>query len=203
MDKNNPQEAATIRHNPPSGDAAGVSLHCQVKLKTLSVMIRYKLRLSTLKEGPAAGKWYAYAVNDETYDLDKLSEHMADHNSPYSAGMIKGVLTDMVACIKELLLDGKSVKVDDLAIFSVGLRGTGVENPDDYSATEHVTGVRLRARATGKLSTTNLKLSSKLKHQNEYVKPGTDPETDPTTPGGSGGTDTGGEAGEDDDFQLG
>ena len=54
---------------------------------------------------------------------------MSDHNSPYSAGMIKGVLTDMVVCIKELLLDGKSVKIDDLAIFSVGLRGTSVDDP--------------------------------------------------------------------------
>lgn len=161
-------------------------------------MIRYKLRKSTLKEGATAGKWYAYAVNDETYDLDRLSEHMSDHNTPYSAGMIKGVLTDMVECIKELLLDGKCVKIDDLAIFSVGLRGTGVDNPDEYSASEHVTGVRLRSRATGKLSTNNLKLATKLKHQDEYVKPGTD---DGGSSAPSGGT--GGEEEDDGDHQLG
>lgn len=145
-------------------------------------MIRYKLKQSTLK-GVTAGKWYAYAVNDETYDLDRLSEHMSDHNSPYSAGMIKGVLTDMVVCIKELLLDGKSVKIDDLAIFSVGLRGTSVDDPAAYSVAENVTGLRLRARATGSLSTTNLKLDSKLKHQDEYVKPGaSDGGSTPTDP---------------------
>ena len=160
-------------------------------------MIRYKLRKSTLKEGATVGKWYAYAVNDETYDLAKLSEHMSDHNTPYSAGMIKGVLTDMVECIKELLLDGKCVKIDDLAIFSVGLRGTGVDNPDDYSASEHVTGVRLRARATGNLSTNNLKLSTKLKHQDEYVKPGTGVDD------GGGSSTGGGEDEEDGNQQLG
>ena len=62
-----------------------------------------------------AGKWFARAVSDETFDLAKLAEHMSKHNSPYSSGVIKGVLTDMVDCIKELLLDGKNVKLDDLA----------------------------------------------------------------------------------------
>ena len=37
-------------------------------------------------------------------------------------------------------------------------------------------GMRLKARATGNLSTTNLKLDSQLKQQAEYQKP--------TTPGG-------------------
>ena len=38
--------------------------------------------------------------------------------------------------------------------------------------------MRLKARATGNLSTTNLKLDSQLKQQAEYQKP--------TTPGGGG-----------------
>ena len=155
-------------------------------------MIRFQLRQSTLQEGPTVGKWYAHAVNDETYGLEELSEHMSSHNTPYSPGMIKGVLTDMVICIKELLLDGKCVRIDDLAIFSVGLCGTGVDNPDDYSVAENVTGVRLKARATGKLSTTSLMLASKVRQQGEYIKPGTtvveDPEPDDDTTGG--GTET-------------
>ncbi|MFT0320276.1 DNA-binding protein, partial [Bacteroides thetaiotaomicron] len=83
-------------------------------------MIRYKIYQNQQKKGLNAGKWFARAVSDETFDLSKLAEHMSKHNSPYSSGVIKGVLTDMVDCIKELLLDGKSVKIDDLAIFGVG-----------------------------------------------------------------------------------
>lgn len=79
-------------------------------------MIRYKIYQNQQKKGVNAGKWFARAVSDETFDLAKLAEHMSKHNSPYSSGVIKGVLTDMVDCIKELLLDGKSVKIDDLAI---------------------------------------------------------------------------------------
>ena len=76
-------------------------------------MIRYKIYQNQQKKGLNAGKWFARAVSDETFDLAKLAEHMSKHNSPYSGGVIKGVLSDMVDCIKELLLDGKRVKIDD------------------------------------------------------------------------------------------
>ena len=85
-------------------------------------MIRYKIYQNQQQKGLNAGKWFARAVSDETFDLAKLAEHMSKHNSPYSGGVIKGVLSDMVDCIKELLLDGKCVKIDDLAIFGVGIR---------------------------------------------------------------------------------
>ncbi len=74
------------------------------------------------------GKWFARSVADETFDLAKLAEHISKHNTPYSSGVIKGVLTDMIGCIKELLLDGKNVKIDDLAIFGVGIRSKAAEN---------------------------------------------------------------------------
>ncbi|MFT0230284.1 DNA-binding protein, partial [Bacteroides thetaiotaomicron] len=89
-------------------------------------------------------------------------------------------LTDMVDCIKELLLDGKSVKIDDLAIFGVGIRSKAAETLEEFSLEKNITGMRLKARATGNLSTTNLKLDSQLKQQAEYQKP--------TTLGGGSGS---------------
>lgn len=148
------------------------------------VMIRYKIYKNLQKKGLTAGKWFARAVSDETFDLDKLAEHMSKHQSPYSSGVIKGVLTDMVDCIKELLLDGKNVKIDDLAIFGVGIRSKAAETLEEFSLEKNITGMRLKARATGNLSTTQLKLESQLKQQGEYQKP--------TTSGsGGGGSDSG------------
>ena len=144
-------------------------------------MIRYKIYQNQQKKGLNAGKWFARAVSDETFDLAKLAEHMSKHNSPYSGGVIKGVLSDMVDCIKELLLDGKCVKIDDLAIFGVGIRSKAADTLEDFSLEKNITGMRLKARATGNLSTTNLKLDSQLKQQAEYQKP--------TTAGG--GSDSG------------
>lgn len=78
-------------------------------------MILYKKY--QLKSGleSAKNKWYARPVVNETLNIEALAKHMSDHNTPFSPGVIRGVLTDMVACIKELILDGKNVKLDDLA----------------------------------------------------------------------------------------
>ena len=72
---------------------------------------------------------------------------MSTHNTPYSPGVIHGVLKDMIACIKELLLDGKNVKLDDLAIFSVGIRSKGAASVAAFNVAEYVSGLKLRARA--------------------------------------------------------
>ena len=76
-------------------------------------MIRYKIYQNQQQKGLNAGKWFARAVSDETFDLAKLAEHMSKHNSPYSGGVIKGVLSDMVDCIKELLLGSVSRSVSE------------------------------------------------------------------------------------------
>ena len=114
------------------------------------------------------GYWYARAVCDETYDTEKLARHMSEHNTPYSPGVIHGVLKDMINCIKELVRDGKNVKLNDLAIFSVGLKSAGAANLEDFSVNEHIKGVRLRARATGELSSSALKAEAVMKQLTQY-----------------------------------
>ena len=76
-------------------------------------MIRYKKYQMTGEKSPLKGLWYARPVIEETFNIETLAKHMANHNTPYSAGVIKGVLADMISCIKELILDGKNVKLDD------------------------------------------------------------------------------------------
>ena len=87
-------------------------------------MVRYVLKKIKNTASRVFGMWFAYPVIEETIDLDGLAEHMSNHNSPYSKGVIRGLLTDMISCIKELLLEGKNVKIDDLAIFSLGIKNT-------------------------------------------------------------------------------
>ena len=68
------------------------------------------------------GKAYARVDYKEMYDIDKLAEHMAEHNTPFSKGTIKGILTDMVSCIRELTLNGNTVKIANLAIFKASVQ---------------------------------------------------------------------------------
>lgn len=128
-------------------------------------MVRYILKQNKNSLSPIYGKWFAYPVIEETINLDGLAEHMSSHNTPYSEGVIKGLLTDMISCIKELLLDGKNVKIDDLAIFSLGIKNNkgGSATEEEFSVTKNINGVKLRARATGTLVAKSLNLDATLK----------------------------------------
>ena len=127
-------------------------------------MILYVLKKNKNSKSAAFGKYFAYPVIEETVTLDGLAEHMSSHNTPYSKGAIKGMLTDMVGCIKELLLEGKNVKIADLAIFSLGIKNNGgAASEEVFSVSKNIKGVKLRARATGELIAKSLNLEATLK----------------------------------------
>lgn len=150
-------------------------------------MIQVVLKQNKNKKMPNAyGLYYAYPVVNETYDLDKLAEHMSSHNTPFSKGAIKGMLTDAVNCIRELILQGIAVKINDLAIFSLGIKNKmGAKSIGEWSAAKNIAGVKSRARATGNLISASLNLDATIKRVDKGV----------TVPGGvtdGGGTDSGG-----------
>ena len=125
-------------------------------------MIKYILRQFKNSNSSINNKWLAYPVIDETIGLDDLSEHMSNH--------IKGMLTDMIGCIKEILLQGKNVKLPDLAIFSIGIKNKkGAETEEEFNTTQHIKGVKLRARATGTLTPATLNLDATLKRATTIV----------------------------------
>ena len=107
-------------------------------------------------------KWYAKAVQDRTIDFEDLVTHMSEHNSPYSRGVIHGVLTDMLDCVKELVLDGKSVRLGDLGLFSVGLKTSGAKSRDRWTVATHVQGVTLNVRNTKTWSNAELRKNTTL-----------------------------------------
>ena len=134
-------------------------------------MILYVLKQNKNAASKAYGKYFAYPVIEETIDLDGLAEHMANHNTPFSKGAIKGMLTDMVACTKELLLEGKNVKIADLAIFSLGIKNNGgAASADEFTVSKNIKGVKFRARATGELVAKNLNLEASLKKASATTK---------------------------------
>ena len=133
-------------------------------------MIRYKKYQNDNSTNEAAyKKWFARAVAEDTVDIDKLAEHMSKHNTPYSQGCIRGVLRDMVDCIKELVLDGKNVKIDDLAIFSVGIRTQGAETAEKFTVAENIKGCTLRCRPTGNLRPSTMQNEIQYREFTEYT----------------------------------
>lgn len=121
------------------------------------------------------GHWYARTVSTETVDLKALAKHMSEHNTPFSKGAVLGILADMVSCIKELLLEGKNVKIDDLAIFSTSIENVtgGALKAADFNVTKHVKGIKMNALATGILRKSNLNLDATLQERSNYASPKT------------------------------
>ena len=131
-------------------------------------MLRYKLYQSKRENSPMNGKWYAHVQLSETLTLEDLAKHMSNHNSPYSEGLIYGILTDMIDCISELVLDGKAVKIPNLAIFSLGIKTKPADKPEDFSVTKNVEAYKLRSRATGDLTSQALGIMARAKEQVIY-----------------------------------
>lgn len=163
-------------------------------------MLLYVLKLNQNAKMPEAyGKYYAYPVITQTVGIDGLAEHMASHNTPFSKGAIKGMITDMVSCIKELTLQGIAVKIDDLAIFSIGIRNKeGAASEKEFTIAKNIEGFRLRARGTGEFSAKTINLDATLKKATVLLGDGTTPDTDKGTTGGEntsqgGSGTTGGE----------
>ena len=127
-------------------------------------MIKYVLKQNKNKKSLDFGKWYAFPVVEETMDLAELAKHMEEHNTGFTEAMCLGMMTAMVKCIKEQLLAGKNVKIDNLANFSVGIRNKeGAKTEAEFTAANNIAGVKLRARATGTLSNANLNSSASVK----------------------------------------
>lgn len=174
-------------------------------------MIQYVLKKNINEKMPNAyGKFFAYPVITQTYDIDQLVDHMASHNTPFSRGAIKGMITDMVACIRELVLQGIAVKIADLAILSIGIKNkAGAASEKEFTIAKNIEGLKMRARGTGDFSCLNLSLDGTLKKASALLGDGTTTDTNPDTgkdtgkdtPGGDntdqGGSGTTGEGGGD------
>ena len=149
--------------------------------------IKYRKVKRTPQTGENAGKelWYATVVTDREMNFEEFVDHISSHNSPYSRGTVHGVMMDMLDCLKELILDGKSVRLGDLGLFSIGMSSRGEVSRDKVTSAS-VEGIHLLVKNTKNWSNSELKKLCKI---TAYDARGGE-ETDGGTTGG--GTNGGG-----------
>lgn len=162
-------------------------------------MINYIVKPNLFRGNTSYGKYFAKAVTKELIDIEGLAKLMKNRNLPYSSGAIKGMLEDMVSCIKEQLLAGNAVKIDDLAIFGISIRNVegGAESEKDFNAAKHIEGVSLTCRAAGDLMNRNVK--AEIEFNKTDACNCKDDDIDGET--GNGGGNTGGDTGGGGDLQ--
>ena len=158
--------------------------------------IKYRKVKRTPQTGENAGKelWYATVVTDREMNFEEFVDHISSHNSPYSRGTVHGVMMDMLDCLKELILDGKSVRLGDLGLFSIGMKSHGELTRDKVSAAS-VEDIHLIVRNTRSWSNSELKKLCKITAYDSYGAEGAD--GGGTNPGGgtSGGNTSQGGSG--------
>ena len=154
--------------------------------------IKYRKVKRTPQTGENAGKelWYATVVTDREMNFEEFVDHISSHNSPYSRGTVHGVMMDMLDCLKELILDGKSVRLGDLGLFSIGMSSRGEVSRDKVTSAS-VEGIHLLVKNTKNWSNSELKKLCKITAYDSYGAEetyggGTNPG------GGSGNTSQGG-----------
>ena len=125
------------------------------------------------------GKLYARVSYKESMSVQDVATHMASHNTIYSEGTIVGVMTDFVRCVRHLILEGKTVKIDNLAIFKATVEANALETLYDAEhdkvasatigqlAEGQKTGaavkvIKLLAQSTGDFTRDELKKDAKL-----------------------------------------
>ena len=131
-------------------------------------MLKYRKYKINSENEQMNGKVAARAVIDQTIGIDQLAAHMAKHGTPFTRGVIAGILKDMVDCIQHLALDGIAVKIDDLAIFSVGIKSKLAATVEDFTPATNIRGYKLRARATGNFRREVLDSMASIKEMDDY-----------------------------------
>ena len=139
----------------------------------------YLSKVTETSESEQAGKLYARVSYKQTLDVQAMARHMAEHNTMFSEGSITGILIDFVKCVREQVLNGNTVKIENLAIFKATVEANALETLYDAdtdkvaSATigvlaegaktgAAVKAVKLLAQSTGEFTRDELKKDAKL-----------------------------------------
>ena len=158
--------------------------------------LKYRKVTRTPQSGPNKNKqmYYATAVTDREMNFEEFVTHISEHNSPYSRGTVHGVLMDTPDCLQELILDGKSVRLSDLGLFSIGMTSRAEATKDKVSAAS-VEGVPLILRNTKTWSNAELRKKCRIEEYDTYgntTDEGSVPGDGKDNDGGGGSTPSGG-----------
>jgi hypothetical protein len=139
----------------------------------------YLSKVTETSESEQAGKLYARVSYKQTLGVQDMARHMAEHNTIFSEGSITGILIDFVKCVREQVLSGNTVKIDNLAIFKATVEANGLETLYDADADKTASAtigtlaegaktgaavktVKLLAQSTGDFTRDELKKDVKL-----------------------------------------
>ena len=90
-------------------------------------------------------KQNAFAISQYTdvMTIEKFAKHITSHGSVYSRADISAILYMAVDCMREMLLEGKKIRLGDLGDFSILPGSKGAETADKFTA-QNITNVKVQ-----------------------------------------------------------
>ncbi len=177
----------------------------------------YLSKVTESSESEQAGKLYARVSYKQTLSVQDMAHHMSEHNTLFSEGSITGILIDFVKCVREQVLMGNTVKIDNLAIFKATVEANGLDVIYDADADKVASAtignlaegaktgpavkvIKLLAQSTGDFTRDELKKDVKLAWSDKTkaeiaAAKGDDSSAGSGTTGGGTGTNTGSDTG--------
>ena len=135
-------------------------------------MIRYKKFNNNNQVSASYNKWYGRAVT-ELMEFEEFVKHMANHHCVFGESTIRGVLIEMQICMRELLLEGKAVRLDDLGIFRTGLETSAATTAKEFTA-DNIKAVRLNLYLGKRFRAADLYKDAKFREAGKYDGGGDD-----------------------------
>ena len=108
--------------------------------------IIYEVKENKNTKSAAYGKHFAQVKNLETLNTRRLAQHISEHGSIYTPDVVYGVLERFRACLVEMLLESKKVKIDGLGTFYCTLENQpgGAQKKEDFNVGKHLKALHIR-----------------------------------------------------------
>ena len=110
--------------------------------------ILYEVYKNDIKDSESVmyGKWYARLKSIETMNMTKLAKHISEHGSVFTEDVVEGVMKKFRACLLEMLLESKKVKVAGLGTFylTCECQKGGADKEEDFNVNQHLKALHIR-----------------------------------------------------------
>lgn len=107
----------------------------------MTIKYRVAQRAEAGVKGGGTPKYYAMASNRELVGFDELAQLMEKRTSATGADAML-IFYNLAALIPELIMQGKSIKLDGIGIISGTLVSEGKDSPEEVTS-RSITGIKL------------------------------------------------------------
>lgn len=111
--------------------------------------VYYKLQKSEFRNKENHGKYFAHTVRTGHVGLEEI-EQMIQENCTAKRSDVRLVVTELIDVMKTLLQEGQVVELNGFGRFSLSVKSSCVDHPEDFDVKKHVKGLKCNFTPAGR-----------------------------------------------------